>query len=174
MKAKYTKEIYKKKFNTTDIAQAVMNGYHRYYTQVDELAHRLSAHDTITTCDNIFKYLLSHVSYIEDPIGVQWIKSPARLLADKSGDCKSYSIFIASCLRCLHIPHFFRFVSFSHRYPQPTHVYIIAIVQDRHYILDAVTKRINYQVPFTYSYDTNIIQPIKYPFKHIAGLMTIN
>ena len=48
------------------------------------------------------------------------------MLADKCGDCKSYTMFIACCLHCLGIPCKVRFVNFDGG-SQWTHVYAVAI-----------------------------------------------
>ena len=77
-------------------------------------------------CQAIFGYMVSNTYYQLDRDGEQLIKSPARLLADHCGDCKSYTMFIASCLHCLGIPCKVRFVNFDGG-NQYTHVYPVAI-----------------------------------------------
>lgn len=77
-------------------------------------------------CQEIFGYMVSNTHYRLDNEGEQLIKSPARLLADGCGDCKSYTMFIASCLHCLGIPCKVRFVNFDGG-SQYTHVYPVAI-----------------------------------------------
>lgn len=77
-------------------------------------------------CRAVFSYLARNVRYKIDPYGVQWIKTPARLLRDGQGDCKSFTMFIASCLHCLGVPVIVRFVNFDGGY-QFTHVYPVAI-----------------------------------------------
>ena len=64
-------------------------------------------------CQKIFDYMVKHTYYKLDEDGEQLIKSPARLIADGCGDCKSYTMFIASCLYCLGIPCKVRFVNFE-------------------------------------------------------------
>lgn len=78
------------------------------------------------TCEAVFKYMVKRTYYRLDDDGVQMIKSPARLLKDGCGDCKSYTMFIASCLHCLGIPCIVRFVNFNGG-TQYTHVYPVAI-----------------------------------------------
>ena len=77
-------------------------------------------------CQAVFGHLCNHVYYLLDPDGVQYIKSPARLLKDGCGDCKSLTMYIACCLHCLGIPHIVRFVNFDGG-NQYTHVYPVAI-----------------------------------------------
>lgn len=77
-------------------------------------------------CQAIFGYMVTNTRYRVDRDGEQLIKSPARLIADGVGDCKSYTMFIASCLHCLGIPCKVRFVNFDGG-SQYTHVYPVAI-----------------------------------------------
>lgn len=77
-------------------------------------------------CQAIFGYMVMNTRYMVDRDGEQLIKSPARLIADGVGDCKSYTMFIASCLHCLGIPCKVRFVNFDGG-SQYTHVYPVAI-----------------------------------------------
>lgn len=88
-------------------------------------------------CERIYKYMLDRTYYKLDEDGEQLIKSPARLIEDGCGDCKSYTMFIASCLHCLGIPHIVRFVNFDGG-TQYTHVYPVAIdEQGNEIVLDA-------------------------------------
>ena len=91
-------------------------------------------------CLAVFKHLVAHVQYQLDPDGKQLIKSPARLLADGCGDCKSLTMYINYCLYCLGIRHKFRFVNFDGG-DQYTHVYAVALDErDNEIILDACEK----------------------------------
>ncbi|NLO72287.1 MAG: transglutaminase domain-containing protein [Porphyromonadaceae bacterium] len=127
MRANYKNTIKKLSGKTSDIVSVVMETYNKDWQQVSELAKTFGSGNipVAKVCKNIFDYVIDNVQYREDPPGVQWVKTPARLLADGVGDCKSMSIFIASCLRALGIDHFFRFVSFNNR-KEATHVYVVA------------------------------------------------
>ena len=114
--------------------------YERWRDQPKELVSSLFGMSRDEQCYAIFDYLLTHVAYQEDKAGYQYIKSPARLLTDGVGDCKSMTIFIASCLHCLGIPHVIRFVNFDNG-NQYTHVYPIALDEQQNpIILDAVER----------------------------------
>lgn len=139
--------------------------YEKWRNQPQELVSELrkkSGTDTISTneqCYAIFDYLLNNVNYVVDKVGYQFIKSPARLLADGTGDCKSMTIFIASCLHCLGIPHTIRFVNFDGG-TQYTHVYPIAYDETgKIIIIDAVERDAagqpiyNYARPFAKNKD---------------------
>lgn len=122
-----------------DVITNLISCYNRWRDQPLELVKSLSG--TIDEkCESVFAYLVDNVYYKLDDDGVQYIKSPARLLADGCGDCKSFTMFIASCLHCLGIQHVIRFVNFDGG-KQFTHVYPVAIDEmGREIILDACEK----------------------------------
>lgn len=126
----------------SDVVENVVACYERWKEQPRDLVYNLRNIPAEEACEAIFTYILDNVRYKADPDGVQYIKSPARLLKDKVGDCKSYSIFIASCLHCLDIPCKFRFVNFDNG-NQYTHVYVIAKDETNKTIIIDPVERIN-------------------------------
>lgn len=109
-----------------DIITSWRECYERFKDQPKELVKRLRGNTIDKTCQAIFGYMVKHTYYKLDNTGEQRIKSPARLIEDGFGDCKSYTMFIASCLHCLGIPCIVRFVNFDGG-DQYTHVYPLAI-----------------------------------------------
>lgn len=95
------------------------------------------AESTDKKCQAIYAYMIKNTYYRLDNDGEQLIKSPARMLQDHCGDCKSYTMFIASCLYCLGIPCKVRFVNFDGG-KQYTHVYPVAIDESgKEIVMDA-------------------------------------
>lgn len=157
MKPDYKNTLLKKNGKTSDIVDAVMTVYKKDYEQVNDLAKTFETNNIEETCRNIFDYVVDHVQYREDESGVQWVKNPARLIAEGTGDCKSMAIFSAACLRCLNIPHVFRFVSFNGN-KEVTHVYVVAFdEQGKEIIIDPVVRPIqfNKEEKYTYKSDMN-------------------
>lgn len=113
-----------------DIVDCWKECYEQFKDQPKNLVKRLSGCigelGIDRKCQAIFGYMVKHTYYRLDDDGVQMIKSPARLIDDGCGDCKSYTMFIASCLHCLGIPCIVRFVNFDGG-SQYTHVYPVAI-----------------------------------------------
>lgn len=108
-----------------DVIDAELACYQRWKDQPMELVKGLRG--TIDEkCEAVFAYLTENVVYKLDDAGNQYIKSPARLLQDGCGDCKSLTMFIACCLHCLGIEHIIRFVNYDGG-QQYTHVYPVAI-----------------------------------------------
>lgn len=110
----------------SDIVNCWERCYEEFKEQPRTIIDSFRRHSTDSTCQAIFKYMVERTYYKLDREGEQLIKSPARLISDGYGDCKSYTMFIASCLHCLGIPCIVRFVNFDGG-KQYTHVYPVAI-----------------------------------------------
>ena len=121
-----------------DIISSWKACYEQFKNQPRQLVADLQNRGTVDdTCQAIFGYMINNTYYQLDKEGEQLIKSPARLLADGCGDCKSYTMFIASCLYCLGIPCIVRFVNFDGS-SQYSHVYPVAINEyGQEIVLDA-------------------------------------
>ena len=114
-----------------------------------EIVKQLKGLDVYSQCYSIFVYVLDNIQYIEDPGNNQYIKTPARALADGFADCKSMAIFIACCCKALHIPCELRFVDFRGNRIY-THVYVVAYDGGREIIIDPV-ERVDGQPQFDYA-----------------------
>ena len=112
----------------SDVLNSIRSVYEVYKDQPKDICQWLnqSGYDVDGKCQSVFAYLVDHVHYKLDPDGVQYIKTPARLLEDGEGDCKSLTMFISCCLHCLGISHIIRFVSFDGK-NEYTHVYPVAL-----------------------------------------------
>lgn len=110
----------------SDIVECWKKCYEQFKDQPKEKVKDFLRYDINGTCRAIFDYMIKHTYYRLDDEGVQLIKSPARLIDDGFGDCKSYTMFIACCLHCCGIPCIVRFVNFDGG-SQYTHVYPVAI-----------------------------------------------
>ena len=146
--AKHKDTIINRQGKTKDIMQAVVDCYNSDYAQVQELADNLPGNDTLSRCRAVFDFVDKNIKYQIDPLQKQWIRTPARLWSDGEGDCKSFSIFICSCLRCMGIPHLFRFAAYEGN-SDPTHVYAVAIDESgKEIIVDPVYRDENGKAVF--------------------------
>lgn len=133
-----------------DVVRSELACYERWKDQPKQLVSNLSG-SIDEKCQAIFCYLVDNVYYKLDDDGMQYIKSPARLLADGCGDCKSLTMFIACCLHCLGIKHIIRFVNYDGG-KQYTHVYPVAIDEYGNEIaLDACEKDANGVILYDYA-----------------------
>lgn len=148
-----TDALLKKDYGTRDIMQAVFACYNKHWKDVKDFAPALKGESLYETCSNIWHFVKANISYVKDPAENQWVRSPKRLWHDKQGDCKSYSVFIASCLRALRIPHIFRFVAFEQYDSNPTHVYVVVMKGRKEIILDCVIDAFDKEAPYTFKFD---------------------
>ena len=141
---------------TKDIIETVLFADKKAAVYTADFAKSLQKKTLIETCRNIWQFVKTQIPYKLDPQGHQWVKSPGRLWQDKAGDCKSFSVFTASCLKNLGIPYGYRFASYSKTDPAPTHVYVYVPAGKgrREIILDSVwTGPFNTQKEYTYKQD---------------------
>lgn len=111
----------------SDIITCWRSCYERFKNQPQDLVRDIRDAGSIDDkCQAVFGYMCDNVRYLLDKDGSQFIKSPARLLYDGCGDCKSLTMFVACCLHCLGITCIVRFVNFDGG-EQYTHVYPVAI-----------------------------------------------
>lgn len=119
-----------------DIVQCWCKCYEQFKDQPKDIISQevRDCNSTDKKCQAIYSYMIANTYYRLDNDGEQLIKSPARFLTDHCGDCKSYTMFIASCLHCLGIPCKVRFVNFDGG-RQYTHVYPVAIDENGNEII---------------------------------------
>lgn len=123
-----------------DVVRNLIGCYEKWKDQPSEIVEDLRGYDINTQCESIFSYLIDNTQYKLDTVGKQYIKSPARLLSDGTGDCKSLTMFVSCCLHCLGIKHIIRFVNFDGG-GQFTHVYPVAVDGNgKEIVLDACEK----------------------------------
>lgn len=104
-----------------------------------EIVKELRGADVYSQCYSIFQYVIDNIAYVEDAGNNQYVKTPARTLADGYADCKSMAIFIACCCKALGIPCELRFVDFRGNKIY-THVYIVAYCDGTPIIIDPVER----------------------------------
>ncbi|MDR2824848.1 MAG: transglutaminase-like domain-containing protein [Prevotellaceae bacterium] len=157
--------------STNDIISVVMHAYEiENDGQIKTLATELKGENDYQTIQNIFDFLIKKVIYVAD-IGTQEVRTPARLLHDKQGDCKSYSLFVCTVLRYLGIDCFFRFVSYSNE-KEATHVYPCAVINNEIIPIDAVafiqrSTSLGPEIPYKYKCD---MQNATTKIAYLAGI----
>jgi len=87
----------------------------------------------------LWYFVKGNIQYMEDPLGVQWVKEPARLWRDNEGDCKSFTLLMCSVFKNWGVPYTIRFVAFSAK-SDFTHVYPIVYLDGKAVIMDAVWR----------------------------------
>ena len=140
--------VIKKSGNNADI----INALHKYMPyavqQSKKRASMFKGKDNKETARNIWSFLKHNIRYIEDSEHFQDIKLPDRLIKERKGDCKSFSMFTASILDNLGIPYKFAYTSYTDS-KTPQHVYVQL---DDGTIIDAVWKKFDSEKPYTYKF----------------------
>lgn len=124
--------------------------------QTKGIAKELKGRSVYDTCRNVWFFVYRHIRYKKDQDGYEQIRSPRRSWLDrKSGvDCDCYSTFISSILCNLNIPHKLRITKYGKDYFQ--HIYPVVLDGSSHVILDCVTERFDYEVPYTEKKDVTM------------------
>ena len=162
----------KKNGDTDDIISTILFADKQAAQYTKAFAPTLKGNTVLETAHNIWNFLKQEINYKDDGFSFQNIKSPSQFYWDKTGDCKSYSVFTASVLQNIYpdLNYCFRFASFSNS-ETPTHVYIV-IPKNKKYnpyseiIIDGVWIAFNQQKTFTHKKDFKGMTQINY----VAGI----
>lgn len=139
--------------DTGDIIQAILSAEKWNQDQTAALAPHLKGANTRETLRNVWFFVRNQINYKKDAPGHERVKLPAKTWADRNGDCKSMSVFIAGLLKNLGIPAKYRFVSYTKGAPI-THVYVIANPKgERQVIMDAVHPKFDTEEAYSYKKD---------------------
>lgn len=133
--------------SNSDVINAIHSALPDSVRQSKNFAPLMQGKNERETCKNIFDYVLNQIRYIPDQ-STQVIKTPSALLREKTGDCKSYALFIASCLDNLKIPYKFTYASYTNS-KTPSHVYITT---DSGIIIDPVYRHFNQEKKPTFKF----------------------
>lgn len=128
--------------------------------------------DQLDTAHKIFDYSQNHLIYDREPPENQNVKTVARVLHDKYNDCKGYSTFILCALRACGIPARFRFASYNFWDKTPTHVYVIAKIDGREYVMDGVIKRFDEEAAYKNFSDVKP-KPLKMALNYLGATPAI-
>lgn len=133
--------------NTPGIVEALEKKHRLDKLDYDKFSESFWAGDAKKTAENLFKYLKQNVTYKVEPALTQTVKTPGRLLHDRYGDCKHYSLFITGIVDSLHrkgypISAKYRFVA-DRPDMDVHHVFSVVSGKDGEYWTDPVLNRFN-------------------------------
>jgi hypothetical protein len=139
----------KKGATVGDTVQFIPKAVQLTLAQTAKIAQVLKGNDLYATCSNIWHFLYGHIAYQKDEAGHEQIRSPSRSWRDRhSGiDCDCFSVFISSILSNLGIKHLLRITKYSQDYFQ--HIYPVVPYANGYIIMDCVTDRFDYEVPYS-------------------------
>jgi len=124
--------------NTMEKMRQIILASIRNY-QVRLWAERLIefAPDDFSKSENIFNFIVNHCRYIQDPVGLEMLKTPivSLQMIEVGGypalDCDDATILIGSLVMSIGIPYALRAVAFDDEY---SHVYGLIYIKDRGWI----------------------------------------
>lgn len=94
----------------------------------------------------LFDLICKYVEYERDPIGWERIYTPEKLFREAKGDCKKMTTAIAATLKAGGIEPLLKVISYDGN--NWAHIYAIAKVNNKFYILDPVNfKKFNAEIP---------------------------
>jgi hypothetical protein len=120
--------------------------------QTKDLAKSFKGSSEKETCSKIFNFLKNDITYKVDGDN-QKIKLPSAFLREKSGDCKSYSLFTGAILANLKIPFNFTYASYKPTDKTPEHIYVTT---KKGCIIDAVYGKFNAEKKPCYKYQKSM------------------
>jgi hypothetical protein len=151
--AKNTTVLLKKDGTTKDIIKVVLETSREVKAQTRAFSKGFAP--TYQGMQKLWSWVRHNIHYNEDPLGVQWIREPARLWSDREGDCKSFTVFIVSVLENLGLQYVIRFTNTDTPNSRiVNHVYPVAILPDgTEVIVDAVYKYFDDEHHYYYKKD---------------------
>lgn len=116
--------------NVRDIIIEVLEAHQEFAPYYDNISSFFEGETVNDTCDNIYFFLKSNITYREETPKDQTSALPAGILTRGYGDCKHYSGFAAGILDALcrqgkKIDWCYRFASYKFLDKTPHHVFIV-------------------------------------------------
>jgi hypothetical protein len=152
--------------DTRDIINALARILPAATKQAEQFTFLRKTGDPIADALTVGKYVQNNFTYIKDGLMEQNIKTPGAMLATKTGDCKSFALFIAAVLSAWKYKNGLRFAGYNGS-RQPTHVYNFVLTnENKIYTLDACLPGLIESPNATHIEDMQV--------NHIAGVPVLN
>lgn len=107
---------------------------------------RLSPEDILSI---LFDYVKKNISYLNDPVDVEFIRSAPRLLSEPFGDCDDYTVLLGSLAESVGIPIGIKVID-AENDNRFHHVYPVALLPGRQLAMDATMpgpEAVGYESP---------------------------
>jgi hypothetical protein len=137
-----------------NIIYTLNSNFNKAVQETKEIAPLFKGSTPEKTCLNIWNFLKNKIKYVKDPDGYQFIKTPRRFLKEKTGDCKSFSLFSAGILKNIYpdAEVFLRYTAYGNL-KIPSHVYTILKLNNFAYICDGVYNKPLKEKPYKHKED---------------------
>jgi hypothetical protein len=152
--------------DTRDIINALARILPAATKQAEQFTFLRKTGDPINDALTVGRYVQNNFTYIKDGLLEQNIKTPGAMLATKTGDCKSFALFIAAVLSAWKYNNGLRFAGYNGS-GQPTHVYnFILTNENKIFTLDSCLPGLQESPNATIIEDMQV--------NHIAGVPVLN
>jgi hypothetical protein len=152
--------------DTRDIINALARILPAATKQAEQFTFLRKTGDPINDALTVGRYVQNNFTYIKDGLLEQNIKTPGAMLATKTGDCKSFALFIAAVLSSWKYKNGLRFAGYNGS-GQPTHVYnFILTNENKMFTFDACLPGLQESQNATLIEDMQV--------NHIAGVPVLN
>lgn len=139
-----------------DIVVLIKRAIKESKPSADLLAPQLRAGTKLQTLKNVYNFV-KQIPYTKEPGNNQTARTLPRIIQGAingvGGDCKHYTIAIASLLDSLNIPYKLRLISQNFFDAEPTHIYVITKINGNEVIMDCVMDNFNTEASYKYKYD---------------------
>lgn len=152
--------------DTRDIINALARILPAATKQAEQFTFLRKTGDSINDALTVGRYVQKNFTYIKDGLLEQNIKTPGAMLATKTGDCKSFALFIAAVLSAWKYKNGLRFAGYNGA-GQPTHVYNFVLTnENKIFTFDACLPGLIESPNATLIEDMQV--------NHIAGVPVLN
>ena len=156
LQPKFKKIVLEKNQTSGDIAKALKYAIQESKPAANIIIKKFASKDPVMTCFNIWKFCKTNIIYIRETAEVQTARSLQRILYDKHGDCKHYTIIACSLLNANGIKTKMRLISQSFYNSDPTHIYCIATIGGKEIVIDPCMNTFNNEAAYKYKNDIKI------------------
>lgn len=146
----------------------------KYFPQLNK---KFNKGNKIDNALAIWNYTKDNLVFVKEPPENQNVKTASRVIDDVKNDCKGFSTFICASLLACNIPAKLRLAGYNKYDNTPTHVYVVATINNKEVIVDGTLNRFNDEAPFTSAYD---VKPIltknknKMALNYLSGIDQLN
>jgi transglutaminase-like putative cysteine protease len=129
-----------------------------------------TANDKLSEATAIFEWIRDNVKYVKDPVGVEMITTPQKLIETGAGDCDCLSMLLAAMVESIGIPA--RFVAIQTK-PEMgyNHVYPEAKIDGNWIAFDLATSQPRVGVRAN-SVNSPLIYNVSIPEDRISGVIS--
>lgn len=146
----------------------------KYFPQLNK---KFNKGNKLDNAISIWNFTKDNLVFVKEPPENQNVKTASRVIDDVKNDCKGFSTFICASLLACNIPAKLRLAGYNKYDNTPTHVYVVATINNKEVIVDGTLNRFNDEAPFTSAYD---VKPIltknknKMALNYLSGIDQLN